>query len=256
MQDRETFYFDIPKQERDSCISYLLSMLLKSRTACQLPSNDQRFDEDVNIYLAHLLFAASLPDYQNAVRRYLAKNVSEITDLIERNEDRIVRYFIYKVNADHLMIHLGLFQNFENSHQLYGKTEQQFCSMARNFYKQAATYNRKIYRRVTAVGSVLEKLADGFDRYQTILRYARKEFFNFSNHFHDEPFQKFCQDLKRFERESKLNEAIDQFLDSYVEWIKGKDAKSKSSLMNYAQKLQSIDPNFVFRLNSGSKEAA
>lgn len=258
MQDRrDSFYFDIPKQERESSISYLLNVLLKSRAACKLASNEEgRFDEDVNIYLAHLLFAASLPDYQNAIRRYLSKSISELTDLVERNEDRIVRYFIYKVNADHLMVHLGIFQNLENPHPLFGKTDQQFCSMAQNYYKQAAIYNHKIYRRETAVGSVLEKLADGFDKYQTILRCARREFFHFSNHFHDESFQKFCTDVSRYEREVQLNDAIDQFLDSYAEWVKNGGAKAKVTLMNNAERLQNIDPNFVFHFNPDSKEAA
>ena len=256
MQERGSFYFDIPKQERDSSISYLLNALLKSRTACQLASNEGHFDEDVNIYLAHLLFAASLPDYQNAIRRYLSKNVSELADLVDRNEDRIVRYFIYKVNADHLMVHLGIFQNLENSQRLYGKSEKQFASMAQNYYKQAAIYNRKIYRRETAVGLVLEKLADGFGKYQTILRCTRREFFHFSNDFHDEQFQKFCNDVTHYEREAKLNEAIDQFLDSYAEWIRSKEMKAKLTLISRAKRLQAIDPNFAFRFNLDSQEAA
>lgn len=255
MDEKENFYFDIPKQERESSISFLLNVLLKSRIACKLSSNEGRFDEDVNIYLAHLLFAASLPDYQNAIRRYISKNVSEITDLIQRNEDRIVRYFIYKVNADHLMIHLGIFQNLENSRDLYGKTEQQFCSMAQSFYKQAAIYNRKIYRRETAVGSVLEKIAVGFEKYQKILRLARKEFFHFSNHFQDEQFQKFCSDINKYEKEVKLNEAIDQFLDSYAEWIKNKGTKAKLSLITYAQRLKEIDPRFSFDFDFNSRAA-
>ncbi len=255
MQETQSFYFDIPKQERESSVSYLLNALLKSRSSCQLASNQDRFDEDVNIYLAHLLFAASLPDYQNAIRRYLTKNVSEITDLVERNEDRIIRYFIYKVNADHLMIQLGIFQNLENGH-VYGKTQRQFVSMAQNYYRQAATYNKKIYRRETAVGSVLEKLSGGFDQYQTILRNVRKDFFHFSNHFHDEPFQKFCSDVSRYEREIKLNDAMDQFLDSYAQWVRTKAQDAKLNLLHHAKKLQMIDPNFLFHFDSGSQEAA
>src|SRR3989338_7626973 len=132
-KEKQYFYFDIPKQERDSAIAYLLNALLKSRSACALPSNQGEFDEDVNIYLAHLLFAASLPDYQGAVQRYLSTNVSEMANLMEKNDDRIVRYFIYKVNADHLMVHLGIFQDLEKSHHSFGKSEHQFSSMAQNY---------------------------------------------------------------------------------------------------------------------------
>ena len=82
-QEKQYHYFDIPKQERDSAIGFFLNSLLKSRSACRLTSNQIEFDEDVNIYLAHLLFAASLPDYQGAVERYLSTNVSEKAELMK-----------------------------------------------------------------------------------------------------------------------------------------------------------------------------
>ena len=248
-EEREHYlYFDIPKQERESAIGFLLNVLLKSRSACRLSSNQDEFDEDVNIYLAHLLFAVSLPDYQNTVQRYLSKNVSEIAELIGKNGDRIAQYFIYKVNADHLMIHLGIFQDLENDHHLFGKSERQFSSMAQNYYSQAADYNKRIYRRDTAVGSVLQKLAGGFPKYKTILRFARKEFFHFANHFHDESFQKFCEDINEYEREEKRNEAVDRFLDSYAEWLQTRDPMVEIQLKNDAKRLQELDPGFSFPL--------
>jgi hypothetical protein len=249
-------YFDIPKQERDSAIAFLLNTLLKSRTACQLPSNENSFDEDVNIYLAHLLFAASLPDYQEAVRRYLSTNVSEMTELVEKNDDRIVRYFIYKVNADHLMIHLGVFHDLEASRHLFAKSEKQYVSMARDYYSQAADYNRRIYRRQTAIGSVLEKLAYDFNRYQAVLHFARKEFFHFASRFRDESFQKFCDDVKQYEDQEKFNRAIDQFLDSYAEWIRTKNANARFKLIDCARKLQAIKPEFTFNFSAEGGSAS
>lgn len=249
-QAKRYFYFDIPKHERDSAIGYLLNALLKSRTTCELPSNQVEFDEDVNIYLAHLLFAASLPDYQGAIQRYLSKSVSQMTDLVEKNDDRIVRYFIYKVNADHLMVHLGIFQDLERDrHHGFGKSENQFSSMAQNYYRQAAHYNRRIYRRETAIGSVLEKLAGGFERYKRILRVTRKDFFHFSNRFYDESFQRFMDDVTRYEQEERLDRAIDRFLDTYSEWVRTKSFDSKLKLMERARELQELDPDFSFDLN-------
>src|SRR3990167_3204181 len=145
-ENKRYLYFDIPKKERESAISYLLTSILKSRELVGMPSNQVEFDEDVNIYLAHLLFAASLPDYQKAIERYLSTNISELTELVERNDDRIVRYFIYKVNADHLLVHLGIFQDLEAGKHLYGKSNEQYASMGQNYYRQAADYNQRIYR--------------------------------------------------------------------------------------------------------------
>ncbi|MBI1977150.1 MAG: hypothetical protein HYS55_00165 [Candidatus Omnitrophica bacterium] len=245
------FYFDIPKQERESAIGYLLNALLKSRSACHLSSNQEEFDEDVNIYLAHLLFAASLPDYQEAVQRYLSRSVSEMVGLIEKNDDRIAQYFIYKVNADHLMIHLGIFQDLEHEHHRFGKSDQQFSSMAQSYYNQAADYNKRIYHRDTAIGSVLHKLAQGFPKYKTILRCARKDFFHFANQFQDEAFQKFCEEINQYELEELKNESIDRFLDQYAEWLKTKDPLLEIRLKQEAKRLRELDPNFSFSFERG-----
>lgn len=243
-------YFDIPKQERDSAIAFLLDALLKSKRACELAtSSDDEFEEDVNIYLAHLLFAASLPDYQKAIQRYLSTNVSELAELVERNDDRIVRYFIYKVNADHLLVHLGIFQDLEGGNHLYGKSDEQYASMGQNYYQQAAQYNHRIYRKQTAIGSVLGKLSHRFLRYQTILRFARKEFFHFANQFRDDQFLKFCTALEKYEREKLVMETRDRFLDCYGEWRHTKSPESREKLMEAIKELKRVDPSFTFQLD-------
>ena len=244
--EQKYFYFDIPKQERDTAIAFLLDSLLKSRKECKMPSNGRLYDEDVNIYLAHLLFAASLPDYQAAIKQYVTGSISEMADLLERNDDRIIRYFIYKVNADHLMVHLGIFSDLSQSQNGFSKSKKQYFGMAEDCYRQAAEYNKRIYRRQTAIGSVLEKIADGFTEYQKILHYARRQFFHFANEFRDEGFHKFLDEVNRYEEEERTNRAIDRFLDSYAEWIRTKTDDSKFRLLSDAKNLQSSNPEFKF----------
>jgi hypothetical protein len=250
-------YFDIPKQERDSAIAYLLDALLKSKIECE-PSKVKASDsdEDVNIYLAHLLFAASLPDYQTAIKRYLSSSVSEMAELLEENDDRIVRYFIYKVNADHLLVHLGIFHDLENAQNKFQKSEQQYASMAQNYYQQAAEYNQRIYRRETAIGSVLEKLSHRFSWYQEVLHIARKEFFHFSNRFRDQEFLDFCDKLSYYESKSKSSELMDQFLDVYGKWKKERSQENLADLKRVVNNMKIVDPGFSFNFNQGEIDEA
>lgn len=251
-QEKGYLYFDIPKQERDSAIAFLLDALLKSRSACHFPScspEDEGSAEDVNIYLAHLLFAASLPDYQTAIKRYLSTNVNDMNELLLRNDDRIVRYFIYKVNADHLMVHLGIFQSIGAEKHFFDKTEEQYSSMAKSYYDQAADYSQRIYRRKTAIGSVLGKLSASFDRYKAVLHHVRKDFFHFMNYFNDQNFGKFCEDVNRYSYEEARNRAVDQFLDAYAEWIETKDLNLRRKLEQLAKKIKEVDPQFSFDFN-------
>ncbi len=251
-QEKGYLYFDIPKHERDSAIAFLLDALLKSRSACHFPSHSATgdvFEEDANIYLAHLLFAASLPDYQTAIKRYLSTSVNDMNELLSKNDDRIVRYFIYKVNADHLMVHLGIFQNMGAERHFFDKTEEQYSSMAKNYYEQAADFSQRIYRRKTAIGSVLGKLAASFNRYKEVLQHVRKDFFHFMNYFNDQSFGKFCEDVNRYSYEEARNQAVDQFLDAYAEWIETKDLSIHYKLEQLAKKIKELDPQFSFDFN-------
>ncbi|OGW81111.1 MAG: hypothetical protein A3G33_10240 [Omnitrophica bacterium RIFCSPLOWO2_12_FULL_44_17] len=254
-ENKRYLYFDIPKKERESAISYLLTSILKSRELVGMPSNQVEFDEDVNIYLAHLLFAASLPDYQEAVKRYVSLNISDVTDLVDRSDDRVIRYFIYKVNADHLLVHLGIFNDLEASaNHFYCKSEHQYASMAQAYYEQAAQYHRRIYRRQTAIGSVLGKLAKSFGCYKEILHNIRKDFFHFSNEFQDMAFTKFCDDLKRFENENQYMDMMDLFLDSYATWKKTKDPSEFVRLHKVVKCLKEINPQFTFKFEDDIPE--
>jgi len=62
--------------------------------------------------------------------------------------------------------------------------------------------------------------------------------------------------VKRYEREVKMSQAIDQFLDSYAEWIRSKGVNAKLNLISHAERLKEIDPTFTFQFDLNTKEAA
>ena len=71
-------YFDVDKQERDSAIRFLLNSILRSRMDMKLDRVIEEVDEDVNVYLAHLLFAIALPEYHELAEPYLSTESSEV----------------------------------------------------------------------------------------------------------------------------------------------------------------------------------
>ena len=194
-------YFDIPKKERDSAITHLLMVLAKSIKTLGLSEREIEMDGDVKIYLAHLLFAAALPDYQGAVGKYVSADSSQVVKMINKTEDQVIRYFIYKVNADHLLVQLSVFKQLSQNSKATNEPVNQDIKTAESYYERAADFNKKIYKRKTSIGSVLEKLAKHFEIYQKILELARKDFFYFSNEFSDIEFHRFCEELSHYEKE-------------------------------------------------------
>ncbi len=242
-------YFNLEKQERDAVVGYLLTTILNARHNCHIPSNEKLFDEDVNIYMAHLLLASTMPDYQTLVRRYLSLNASELMELVEKSEDKVMRYFIYKVNADYLLVHLGIFNDLTSHPRPYQKSERQFIEMGQSYYHQASEYNHQIYRKHTAVGDVLIKLSQHFPNYKKILETVRGDFFSLSNKINS-PGQKnneqhdtaVSEAARYFALEQKQNE----FLDLYGEWLKIKSPDLAAAIEKLVAEIKAIDPSFGF----------
>lgn len=252
MKDGEDLYFDFTKEEKDHAIRYLLGAVLRSRAASGFPSNDRVYDEDVNIYLAHLLFAISTSGYQKLVNKYLVIYQMDLVNLVETSDDNYIRYFIYKINADNLLVHLSVFQDLAHKvrdrHDIAGTTAEDFMETARSYYEHAAHYNQRIYRRKTAVGEVLSKLASHFDMYCSILQITRKDYFHFANQFKDREFSSFVKGVNGYEREQTLRERQDAFLDLYLEWTKDKgNAALTRQLNEMAEGIRELDPEFQFR---------
>lgn len=240
------FYFDITKQERDSAIRYLLSVIIKSRDEEGFPSNSYTFDEDVNIYLAHLLFAFSLPEYHEMAEPYLSKDSHEVMQWIQETEDQTIRYFIFKINADNLLVHSGIFDDLNNrSHQWFFKNSPAyFRELAKLYYEQAAEYHKRIYRKKTGIGDVLGKIAFYYEPYQKLLMHVRRKYFHFVNHFRDKAFDGFMQELTHYEKQDLKKIKIDEFLDFYGRWLQTKNPDLESRIIHLVKELKTLDPGF------------
>lgn len=241
-------YFDMTKQERDSAIRYLLGAILKSRSESQFPSNYYTFDEDVNVYLAHLLFAVSLPEYHEMAEPYLSLETSDVLKWVRATEDRTIRYFIFKVNADHLLVHSTIFDDLarKTHHKFFRKSAKHYNELAKLYYDQAAAYHKRIYRKRTGVGEVLEKLSRYFDAYQDLLKTVRREYFDFVTSFRDQAFRHFTALMKQYEIDFRKKTKMDEFLDLFGRWLQTKNPELRLRIEEVVTELKHLDPHFNF----------
>lgn len=241
-------YFDITQQERDSAIRYLLGAIINCRKEANFPSNYYTFDEDVNVYLAHLLFAVSLPEYHEMSEPYLSLETSDILRWVRATEDRTIRYFIFKVNADHILIHTAIFDDIlqKPTSKLFKRSQKHYRELAQLYYEQASHYHTRIYRKQTGVGEVLIKIAKYFDSYQKILRLVRREYFDFMSSFRDQAFSQFMNEIRVFESDFQKRQKMDEFLDLYGKWLENKDPKLQEEIQRRAAEIRKYDTSFQF----------
>ena len=250
-------FFDISKQERESAIRYLLGAILNCRKESKFPSNQYVFDEDVNVYLAHLLFAVSLPEYHDMAEPYLSMETSSVIQWVKGTEDRTIRYFIFKVNADHILLHTAVFDDLtggKNKQKFFKRSADHYRELAQLYYDQAASYHARIYRKKTGVGEVLEKISRYFDLYQGLLKMVRREYFNFMNSFRDQAFTHFMKEMRRFETEMTKQQKVDLLLDMYGEWLKTKNPELKGRIQELVDQIHEVDSNFYFDINRAIDE--
>src|SRR6188768_3736038 len=106
-------YVDLKESSRNLQPTYyfMINCLLYSRMETGLVSNQDFYDEDVNVYLAHLLHSFINPDYVEQSKKYLSKYDADVFKRLSNSTDARLKYSIYKTNADFLLVSIGIFDN-------------------------------------------------------------------------------------------------------------------------------------------------
>ena len=246
--ENQYLYFDMTANERDSALRFLLSSIIKTKEEHSQLVRKATTDEDVNVYLAHLMFAIALPEYHEMADPYLSKHSSDIMGWVKGTEDRTIRYFIYKVNADHLLMHTTLFQDLSKAKRkiIFNSPEEHYQELAVLYYSEAAKYHQQMNRKKTGIAHVLEKMAADFKYYQKILELVRDDYFTFVQTFRDKHFNHFLLEVSHYEKEKFYDQKMDQFLTAFHEWNEAQNEAMRSKVLQLAADLKRMNPEFQF----------
>src|SRR4030067_2882852 len=99
-------YVDLKETSRDLQPThyFMINCLLYSRMETGLVSNQDFYDEDVNVYLAHLLHSFITPEYVDQSRKFLSKYDTDVFRRMAHSSDARLKYLIYKTNAAFLLV--------------------------------------------------------------------------------------------------------------------------------------------------------
>lgn len=185
-------YFNLRRGQAEAVYGALVEILLKSRMTLRLDAPRGFNDEDVNAYLAGVLV-----DYIDAApppqaRPCVAARDTDVFWQATRADDASHAYWVYKVNADDRLIDLGIFH--PPGHPPGPKADA-VLAQARAYYGLASAFNHRVHRRDTAVSDIFVKLAEGAERYVSILNQARRDYLSFVETISDEAWNAWQQSL-------------------------------------------------------------
>ena len=246
-------YIDLKDTSRDLQPTYyfMINCLLYSRMETGLVSNQDFYDEDVNVYLAHLLHSFINPEYVEQSKKFLSKYDTDVFRRLQTSTDARLKYMIYKTNADFLLVSIGIFDNPMAAAAQRSKAqpaEEAFVGRGKTYYHFAYSYSQQMHRKNAGVSDVLEKLSVGFDKYLRILSHMRGEYLDLLKRLSaGEVYH-----LERSINEHSLQELLlvkqDELLELYTVWKHQPSPEAEENLERLVSEIRQINPSFKFEL--------
>ncbi|MBN1826096.1 MAG: hypothetical protein JW958_07510 [Candidatus Eisenbacteria bacterium] len=221
-------------------ISYLMDAFLQSRIATKNESNRDYFDEDVNVYLALLLNSVVTDRFHKTASRYIARYNTDLTEVLDRAENPFMRYEIYRMNGDNLLLRTGLFRlpkEGDPSAELLDLIERGSA-----YYRFACSFTEHIPERYRPLSEVLAKLAYDFDKYRRILQHMRGEFLGLVEPITNHDISLLYADMEVLDKKKKIQEAQDTLLDAYLTFQRAGTAEARAEVERSLANLQKLDP--------------
>ncbi|MBN2184043.1 MAG: hypothetical protein JW746_01815 [Candidatus Krumholzibacteriota bacterium] len=229
---------------------FMMNNLLYSRIDSGYPSNNDQYDEDVNVYLAGLLESLISPEYHRNLKKYVIPYDLPLFESIEGETDSRVKYMTYRVNADFLLISIGLFDGVKgrasNSVPYMNIPERSYIGRGKAYYDLARSYLLQTTLHSTAMTEILGKLSDNFEKYLKIISVMKSEHFNFIRRISEGELYHLSHDIERDDLKKRTRLKYDEFLDAYSRFRKEKSTESKTLLQEKMRELKKLDGSFEF----------
>jgi hypothetical protein len=246
-------YVDLKESNRalEPTYYFMINCLLYSRMETGLVSNQDFYDEDVNVYLAHLLHSFVNPEYVEQSRRFLSKYDTDVFRRLSQSTDARLKYLIYKTNADFLLVSIGIFDNPAAATASPRRTqpaEEAYIGRGKTYYHFAYSYSQQMHRRNEGVSEVLEKLSVGFEKYIRILSHMRGEYLDLVKRLSNGEVYHLERSIDEHSQQELLRVKQDELLELFSAWKKEPSDQAKENLERVVSEIRQINPSFRFEL--------
>jgi hypothetical protein len=231
---------------------FMMHCLLYSRIDTGLLSKKDRYDEDVDVYLAQLLNSFIKPEYVDRAKKSLSKYDAEVFRRLSKSTDARVKYTIYKTNLDFLLVSVGI---FDNPSAILGKpkaksqpSEEASIGRGKAYYHFAYSFSQQVHKKNPAVSEVIEKLSVGFDRYARILSHLRGEYVDIMKRLSKGEIYHLERTVDAEGKKDLLKQKQNMLLDIYSEWKKTGAQHLQRRLNKVVEEIRTLDPSFNFTI--------
>jgi len=235
--------------EPQSNVYFMIRGLLASRIEAGISDDDGPPEEDVNVYLTHLLCDFLKPAYHERANQYVSALDTSVFEQVCNTTNKRIKYTVYKTNADHILMMTGLFQNTDGCApralpDSLRISDEAHLGRGKTYYDFAFTYSRSLFGRTSGITGVLNKLSNRFEQYVRLLGYMRVDYLNLIDRIGTGEEYHLQRELSFGFIDTLRNE----FLDVYRVWQQNPTLEHRAHLQDIVTRLKEVDPNFDFEL--------
>jgi hypothetical protein len=160
----------------------------------EIKQNNLEYEEDVNQYISLMLAEMVNPKSTVLAQQYLVGTSSDAGQIAIDLKLQSQKYQVFRINADFLLFHLGLFSSETN---ILG---DKCFDKGGSYYNAAACSLRNARGGRSGLSDVLEKLSLKFGKYVEILRHMKNQssnYFSFHFKFSEKEIVQFQEQLSR-----------------------------------------------------------
>lgn len=228
---------------------FMMRCLLSTRAALELQSDDDVTEQEVNVYLTGLLCSYGDPRYCMRVGGYLSTYDSTVFERAQQSPSYRYRYAVYKVNADHLLMSIGVFCNpegrrYDSRPAPLRRGKEVFVARAKAYYDFAAAYGHTVFGRTSAVCEVLDRLGSDIEKYIAILVHLRGAYLDLVAGLSDGEIYH----LQRAATSEGTAALHDELLDRWSAWRRHPTPEGRAQVLETVERIRRLDPSFHFDL--------
>jgi hypothetical protein len=245
----------VEKPDLPSTIAeFLLRCLLGARAEAELPTGDEDFAEEVNVYLVGLMQRFLSAAYHEEIARDIYWNDRDLSQHVHEAHDDRTTFRLYKTNADHLLLAIGLFSSVPagryHAAPLALRQPEEYIGRGGTYYQLASVALRRLNRRCTASEMALERLGGQFADYAGLLRRVRVSYFHLTQRLGDARLHHLMQPTQDPSEVSteEVADRYDDFLDCFSAWRQLPTEENRQLLQEAVNRLEQADPEFRFQI--------
>lgn len=240
-------FMDMKTGKQQTLLFFMFNSFLFSRIEINKETDG---DEEVNVYMAHLLL--SLVDgrlfSEHADR--LAITPADVFLKAEQEDSPRRKFQVYRANADHRLIFYCVFSGTGKHQSLYRQQftlPESYPEEAQTYYGRAALAAFRLPTRYQGLALAINKIAENFETYRAILTHMSGNYLNLYCqitpgqlfHLQHEANKVTSPEIKKI--------ALDQMLDAFNAWRANptpeSEAKYRQACEQYGQTNPAFNPN-------------